>query len=194
VRYTQEEVQYIITHYATTTNSELGCVLGRHADRIASKAHKMGLKKDKEFLIEQAKNRPNSGQFKKGFTPFNKGQKLSQATKDKLKPTMFKRGNRPHNTLNVGDEREDKDGYVWVKVAEPSEWKLKHHVAFGEEVPAGFKVIFIDGNKRNFERSNLALISDADLMRQNTNQRFPTELRNLIRTLNKLKKRVTENA
>ena len=35
--------------------------------------------------------------------------------------------------------------------------------------------------KRNFERSNLALISDADLMRQNTNQRFPPELRNLIK-------------
>ena len=194
MRYTEIETNYLVANYATTTNEELGRVLGRHADRIASKAHRMGLKKDKGFLIEQAKKRPNKGQFKKGFTPFNKGKKLSQATIDKLARTMFKRGNRPHNTLNVGDESEDKDGYSWVKVAEPSEWKLKHHVAFGEEVPAGFKVIFIDGNKRNFERSNLALISDADLMRQNTNQRFPPELRNLIRTLNKLKKRVTENA
>jgi hypothetical protein len=194
VRYTQEEVQHIITHYATTTNAELGRVLGRHPDRIATKAHLMGLKKDKEFLIEQAKNRPNSGQFKKGLVPFNKGKKLKQSTIDKLARIMFKRGNRPHNTLNVGDEREDKDGYSWVKVAEPSEWKLKHHVAFGEEVPAGFKVIFIDGNKRNFERSNLALISDADLMRQNTMHRFPPELISLIRTVNKLKKRVTDNA
>jgi hypothetical protein len=194
MRYTEIETNYLVANYATTTNEELGRVLGRHADRIASKAHRMGLKKDKGFLIEQAKKRPNKGQFKKGLVPFNKGKKLSQATIDKLARTMFKRGNRPHNTLNVGDEREDKDGYSWVKVAEPSEWNLKHHVAFGEEVPAGFKVIFIDGNKRNFERSNLALISDADLMRQNTNQRFPPELRNLIRTLNKLKKRVTENA
>lgn len=194
MRYTQEEVQYIITHYATTTNSELGCVLGRHADRIASKAHRMGLKKDKGFLIEQAKNRPNSGQFKKGLVPFNKGKKLKQSTIDKLARTMFKRGNRPHNTLNVGDEREDKDGYSWVKVAEPSEWKLKHHVAFGEEVPAGFKVIFIDGNKYNFERENLRLISDADLMLQNTMHRFPPELISLMRTVNKLKKRVAENA
>lgn len=194
MRYTQEEVQHIITHYATTTNEELGRVLGRHPDRIASKAHRMGLKKDKGFLIEQAKNRPNSGQFKKGFTPFNKGKKLKQSTIDKLARTMFKRGNRPHNTLNVGDEREDKDGYVWVKVAEPSEWVAKHHIVFGEDVPTGHKLIFIDGNKYNFERENLRLISDADLMRQNTNQRFPPELRNLIRTLNKLKKRVTENA
>lgn len=194
MQYSDEDINYLVANYATTTNEELGRVLGRHPDRIATKAHLMGLKKDKGFLIEQAKKRPNSGQFKKGFTSFNKGKKLSQETKDKLKATMFKRGNRPHNTLNVGDEREDKAGYSWVKVAEPSEWKLKHHIAFGEEVPAGFKVIFIDGNKRNFERSNLALLSDADLMRQNTNQRFPPELRNLIRTLNKLKKRVTENA
>lgn len=194
MRYTEIETNYLVAYYATTTNAELGRVLGRHPDRIATKAHRMGLKKDKGFLIEQAKKRPNSGQFKKGLVLFNKGKKLSQATKDKLKATMFKRGNRPHNTLNVGDEREDKDGYVWVKIAEPKEWRQKHHIVFGEEVPAGFKVIFIDGNKRNFERSNLALISDADLMRQNTNQRFPPELRNLIRTLNKLKKRVTENA
>jgi len=194
MRYTQEEVQYIITHYATTTNAELGRVLGRHPDRIATKAHLMGLKKDKGFLIEQAKKRPNKGQFKKGLVPFNKGQKLSKETKDKLKATMFKCGNRPHNALNVGDESEDKDGYLWLKVAEPSIWKPKHHVAFGEEVPAGFKVIFIDGNKRNFERSNLALLSDADLMRQNTMHRSPPELISLIRTVNKLKKRVTENA
>jgi len=194
VRYTQEEVQYIITHYATTTNEELGRVLGRHPDRIATKAHRMGLKKDKNFLIEQAKNRPNSGQFKKGFTPFNKGQKLSQETKDKLKATMFKRGNRPHNTLNVGDEREDKDGYVWVKIAEPKEWRQKHHIVFGEDVPTGHKVIFVDGNKYNFERENLRLISDADLMLQNTMHRFPPELISLMRTVNKLKKRVAENA
>lgn len=181
MKYSNEDINYLVANYATTTNEELGRVLGRHADRIASKAHRMGLKKDKGFLIEQAKKRP-------------KGKKLSQETKDKLKATMFKRGNRPHNTLNVGDERENKDGYSWVKVAEPSEWKMKHHVVFGDDVPKGHKIIFIDGNKRNFERSNLALISDADLMRQNTNQRFPPELRNLIRTLNKLKKRVTENA
>ena len=194
MRYTQEEVQYIITHYATTTNAELGRILGRHPDRIATKAHLMGIKKDKNFLIEQAKNRPNSGQFKKGLVPFNKGKKLSKETKDKFKATMFKRGNRPHNTLNIGDESEDKAGYIWIKVAEPSVWKPKHHVIFGEEVPTGFNVIFIDGNKRNFERSNLALISDADLMRQNTMHRFPPELISLIRTVNKLKKRVTENA
>ena len=40
-----KEVQYIITHYATTTNAELGRVLGRHADRIASKAPEWGLKR-----------------------------------------------------------------------------------------------------------------------------------------------------
>lgn len=194
MKYSNEDINYLVAHYATTTNAELGRALGRHADRIASKAHKMGLKKDKGFLIEQAKNRPNSGQFKKGLVPFNKGKKLSQATKDKLKPTMFKRGNRPHNAQPIGTETKDKYGYVWVKIAEPKQWRQKHHIAYGEEVPTGHKVIFVDGNKYNFERENLRLISDADLMRQNTMHRFPPELISLMRTVNKLKKRVTDNA
>ena len=45
MRYTEIEMNYLVANYATTTNEELGRVLGRHADRIASKAHRMGLKK-----------------------------------------------------------------------------------------------------------------------------------------------------
>ena len=107
---------------------------------------------------------------------------------------MFKRGNRPHNAQPVGTETKDKDGYVWVKIAEPSAWKLKHHIAYGEPVPTGHKVIFLDGNKYNFERGNLQLVSNAELMNRNTMHRYPPELVRLLKTLNKLKKRVAENA
>jgi len=128
------------------------------------------------------------------MTPHNKGKKLSQETKEKLKPTMFKRGNKPHNTQPVGTEKKDKDGYVFVKIAEPSEWRLKHHIVYGEPVPAGHKIIFIDGNKYNFERENLKLISDADLMRLNTMHRFPPELVRVIKTINKLQRKIKNGA
>lgn len=103
---------------------------------------------------------------------------------------MFKSGNRPHNTLQVGAETQDKDGYVMVKIAEPNVWQYKHHIAFGEPVPKGHKVIFIDGNKRNFGKDNLQLVSNAELMNRNTMHRYPPELVRLLKTLNKLKKRV----
>ena len=149
--WTDEQEQYLIANYATTSNTDLAKKLGKNnADRVMAKAKRLGLKKSKEFLSEQRKTTGQSGQFKKGLIPHNKGKKLSDATKAKLAKTMFKSGNRPHNALPVCAESEDKYGYLMVKIAEPSEWKLKHHVAYGEPVPTGHKVIFIDGNKRNF--------------------------------------------
>lgn len=193
--WTDKEEQYLIANYATTSNTDLAKKLGKNnADRVMAKAFRLGLKKSSEFLSEQSKNKGQGGQFKKGMTPHNKGKKLSDSTKAKLAKTMFKSGNRPHNTLPVGAESEDKDGYVWVKIAEPSEWKLKHHIAYGEPVPTGHKVIFLDGNKYNFERGNLQLVSNAELMNRNTMHRYPPELVRLLKTLNKLKKRVAENA
>jgi len=192
--WTDDEEQYLIANYANTSNIELAKMLGKkNADRVMAKASLLGLKKSSEFLRESCKAR-TKGQFKKGMIPHNKGKKLSQETKEKLKPTMFKRGNRPHNAQPVGTETKDKDGYVWVKIAEPSAWKLKHHIAYGEPVPTGHKLIFIDGNKYNFERENLKLISDADLMRLNTMHRFPPDLVRVIKTINKLQRKIKNGA
>jgi len=192
--WTNNEEQYLIANYANTSNIELAKTLGKKdANAIGAKAYHLKLRKSGQFLRESCKAR-TKGQFKKGLIPHNKGKKLSQETKEKLKPTMFKRGNRPHNAQPVGTETKDKDGYVWVKIAEPSEWKLKHHIAYGEPVPTGHKVIFLDGNKYNFERGNLQLVSNAELMNRNTMRRYPPELVRLLKTLNKLKKRVAENA
>jgi len=192
--WTDDEEQYLIANYANTSNIELAKMLGKKdANAIGAKASHLKLRKSGQFLRESCKAR-TKGQFKKGLIPHNKGKKLSQETKEKLKPTMFKRGNRPHNAQPVGTETKDKYGYVWVKIAEPSEWKLKHHVAYGEPVPTGHNVIFLDGNKYNFERGNLQLVSNAELMNRNTMHRYPPELVRLLKTLNKLKKRVAENA
>lgn len=189
--WTDEQEQYLVAHYATTSNAELAEALGKkNADRVMAKASLLGLKKSRQFLKESCQQRENSGKFKKGMTLHNKGKKLSEETKAKLVKTMFKSGNRPHNTLQVGAETQDKDGYVMVKVAEPNVWQYKHHVAYGEPVPTGHKVIFLDGNKYNFERDNLQLVSNAELMSKNTMHRYPPELVRLLKTLNKLKKRV----
>ena len=193
--WTDEQEQYLVAHYATTSNAELAAVLGKkNADRVMAKASLLGLKKSRQFLKESCQQRENSGKFKKGMTSHNKGKKLSDSTKTKLAKTMFKSGNRPHNSLPVGAESEDKDGYLIVKIAEPSVWQYKHHIAYGEPVPKGHKVIFIDGNKRNFDKANLMLVSNAELMNRNTMNRYPPELVQLLKTLSKLKKRVSENA
>ena len=111
-----------------------------------------------------------SGHFKKGSIPWNKGTKgLAKANK-----TSFKKGHTPANYRPIGSERIDKDGYVVVKVADPKTWKLKHRYIWemhhNKKVQKGHSVIFLDGNKRNFNINNLMLVSRTQLLVMNKNK------------------------
>lgn len=108
-------------------------------------------------------NSGRTGRFPKGYKPPNairKGQRLSQATE-------FKGGQLPHNYKSVGTEILRPDGYVWVKLADPNKWRQKH-VLVWEAVngprPKGYVVIFGDGDRHNFDLSNLILISQRQLL------------------------------
>jgi hypothetical protein len=102
--------------------------------------------------------------FKKGMVAYNKGKKMSPEVYEKIKPTLFKKGHNI-NTRPVGSERIDKDGYIEIKVAMPDKWKLKHIEVWESQhgnVPKNHCVIFLDGDKRNFDINNLALITRAE--------------------------------
>lgn len=106
-----------------------------------------------------------SGRFQKGQTSWNKGKKMPEETKQKIK-TMFKKGIRPHNTLSIGDEVVTDFGYVKVKVAEPNVWKFKHRIVWElahGEIPANSVICFKDGNKLNCELDNLILLTRGEL-------------------------------
>lgn len=122
------------------------------------------------------------GSFKKGNIPFNKGKKMPQEVYEKCKATMFSKedpsiNNRTHKYLPVGTEKTDKNGYVQVRVSEPKSgwvgarfWRYKHHLIYEEhygKIPKGHKVIFADGNNRNFDVNNLVLVSCSELAKMN---------------------------
>lgn len=113
------------------------------------------------------------GYFKPGHAPANKGKKMAPDMYARCKPTMFHKGIVPHNTQPVGSESIDKDGYIRVKVAQPSKWMLKHRYLWeqvtGEKLRKGDRVIFLDGNKRNITAENLAKVSGSQLARLNQN-------------------------
>lgn len=108
-----------------------------------------------------------TGRFEKGQIPHNKGKKMPPEVYEKVKATMFKKGNRPHNTLPVGTEIADAtpEHYIKIKIAEPNVWKYKHQLIWEEHngpVPEGMNITFLDGNNRNFDISNLAMITNAE--------------------------------
>lgn len=177
MKWTPEKSLWLKQNYAFTDNEVLAKEMKCTVAAVTNRAFLLGLKKN-----------GNAGRFKKGMTPANKGKPMPAATRAKL-TTCFKKGNIPHNSLPVGSERTDTDGYLFVKIAMPDVWIAKHHMEF-EEVPDGHKVIFLDGNKRNFNKENLMVVSNAEHMGRNTIHRYPLELQNALRTLSKLNKRL----
>lgn len=190
---TKEQEQEFKRLYPTTPNKTLAQMFCISIDYAGKKAHQLGVKKNKEYLTKICQ-RENTGQFKKGHVSHNKGKKGVFFGSIR---NQFKKGHQPHNTLNIGDEREDKkDGYVWVKIGtgktKYERWKPKHHIVFGEPVPKGMILIFKDGNKRNFDKSNLELISQSENMKRNTIYRYPQPIIDLIRINKKFQRKIRE--
>ena len=95
-----------------------------------------------------------------GMPPWNAGKSFQAG--GRCAETQFKPGQMPPNWRPVGSVRTDRDGYSMVKVAEPKKWVLKQRLIYEQEHgPIGKSeiVIFLDGNRQNFDLENLACIS-----------------------------------
>lgn len=136
----------------------------------------------KESQIVSAKNRYNIKSnidtlFKKGSKPWNTG------TKGLIKPNsgQFKKGSlngHARDTVkSVGTEVEDIYGVIQVKVSDKGnrsrKWRVKHHLIYEKhhniKLEIGQKIIFLDGNKRNFDIDNLQLLSNSEMLILNKN-------------------------
>lgn len=107
-----------------------------------------------------------TGRFEPGVS-HGKGRTLSDETREKIRGTWFKKGGVAHNKVPVGTEV-FRDGYMLVKVKDGPDldqwdrWVAKHRLVWEQAhgpIPEGMMVVFLDGNTRNCELSNLALVS-----------------------------------
>lgn len=116
----------------------------------------------------------NGGRFQKRQVSHNKGKKMDPKVYEKVKRTMFKKGNIPHNHREVGSERISKDGYYEVKVAEPNKWELKQRLVYeeyyGVTLTNNDVIFFLDGNRQNLDINNLRKITRAELVRFNQSE------------------------
>ena len=161
-KWTDEEKEYLTFIVKGKTTEEI-CDL-------------MNKKFEYEFSLNQIRSAMNryklrngvNCRFEKSVIPWNKGLKgYIGANK-----TSFKKGNIPSNYKEVGTERINSEGYIEVKVSEPSRWKLKHRLIYEKyhgEIPKDHVVIFADGNKMNLDINNLISISRHHLLVLNGN-------------------------
>ncbi len=79
--------------------------------------------------------------------------------------SRFKKNDIPHNKRQLYDEFVSTDGYTYVKIKEPNTWVLKQKYIYEKyigKIPKNKSVIFLNGNKEDFELSNLLLVDDCD--------------------------------
>ena len=117
-----------------------------------------------EFLKENCNGRTNKELAELVNKQFCKNYKQASIKKYKLLLGL-KSGLRVYHNAPIGTERLY-HGYIQVKVKQPDVWKLKQTVVWENangKVPAGYRLLFLDGNKKNVTLDNLTLVSQAEL-------------------------------
>lgn len=116
-----------------------------------------------------------TGRFEKGQIPHNKGEKYPDRPPNS---GQFQKGNKPPNYVPVGTINYTTDGYPKEKIGEPNQWVLKHRKVWEDNfgpIPKGHSVCFLDGDKTNYDISNLILLSREELIRMNHNDYFSSD-------------------
>ena len=194
--------EIIKKRFSNERTQDLANDLGLTYSQVANRAFSMGLKKSIEFKMSDKSGRQNlieggkPFRYPKGHQPHNKGVAMSSDVYNRVKPTMFKKGGKPHNTQPVGTIhfRTDKAGrtYAYIKIKD-SDWRLMHRVVWEQHngpIPPGHVVRFKDGNTMNWDINNLEMFHQSGNMELNTIRRFPAELQEVIKLKSKLKKKI----
>ena len=110
-----------------------------------------------------------TGRFQKGMEPINKGKRwdefMSPEAQKRSRTTCFKKGIIPKNSRPIGSILQRDDGYLWIKVQDGSgrqNWKQLHRYVWEKangEIPAKYKIVFLDGNTTNCSLDNLMMVS-----------------------------------
>lgn len=212
-----QDVAELSRRYPHEQTKVIAADLGRPIHTVYQKANGMGLKKDAAYLESEASGRLNgrdtrglSSRFRKGLVPANKGLRRPGWAPGRMASTQFKagemRGAAQHNYVPIGTERISKDGYLERKVTDDHpvparRWVAVHRLvweASNGPVPPGHAVAFLPGRRTTeadaITLDGLELITRAELMRRNTIHRYPSELKQTIRLVGKLRRAIEERS
>lgn len=206
-KYTDEDARYVAEHYATMSAREISEKLGCSHSWVVSTAKELGLRKSKEWIAERAKvvtmrlaHGSKATQFKPGHCPMNKGRKqVEYMTPEQIArtaATRFRPGNRPVAWRPIGSERVNVDGYREIKMREGLRgWDPKHKVvweAYNGEVPKGYCISFLNGDKQDCRIQNLYLKTRRELLMENGLANYPKEVRDVIHLRAVLKREINK--
>lgn len=189
--WTAEEVQVLTEQYPHVSTPAVAMLLGLSRGQVFRKAKSLLLKKDPAVIA--------ATRFKPGQASWNAGTNF--ASGGRSVNTRFKPGNKPQTWRPIGAERVTKEGYLERKMTDTGVTRqdytpVQHLVwrAAGREIPQGHVLVFLDGDKRNFELDNLDLISRKELMRRNSYHNYGPEIAKLVQLRGAISRQINKRA
>jgi hypothetical protein len=199
--WSKRELKLLHKLYPHQSTEIVAGILKRKIRSVYNQAALHKIKKTNVYLTTMPDHVPTfneagaSHRFSKGCVPFNKGKKLSEATYNKIKPTMFTNGHMPVNHRPVGSERVSVDGYIEIKIAEPRTWQPLHRLVWEETfgpIPKGMNVQFVTKDKLNVHPWNLELRTKAQNMKNNSVHNYGSEIAKTTQLLGALNRQINK--
>jgi len=197
-RFTPEEDQFIKDHYLSLPASMISRLLGRSKGTARQRMTLLGLTVPEAIKAQFVKDHI----FKKGMTPANKGKPIGQwmgkQQQENMKATQFKQGRLPWNTrpkLEVSKRQKRGEKPYLVIFLTTHRPKYLHRYIWEQSngsIPKGYNIVFKDNNTLNCNLDNLIIMSNAELMRRNSAQRFGPEIFKIIQLRGALNRQINK--
>ena len=192
-KWTQKETDTLRKLYPNTPTKDICKQLNRTIGSVYTQVNKLKLKKSQEYLDKYVYTiKPNvRTQFVKGQSAWNKGMKGLQIGG---KETQFKKGQKAHNWKPEGSIRITVDGYTEIKIGKKFVlWHRHLYATHIGEVKPNDVIRFKDGNKQNFDLSNLEKITRGEHAVRNSVHNLPEEIKEIINLKKTITKLITEH-
>lgn len=208
--WTASELDALDRLYPDRTAKEIAEALNRPVSSIYRMAGIRGLHKSVEFFASPASGRLDgvrgeSGRFKAGQTPWNKGK--PHPSSGRSAETQFKKGEMSgaaqHNYVPIGSTRITRDGALERKITDDPNlsparrWAPVARLVWEAEhgpIPPKHVVRFLPGMATTIEDEitldRLECISFAENMRRNTFRRYPENIARAIQMRGALNRKI----
>lgn len=114
------------------------------------------------------------------------------------KRCQFKKGHKIFSIKPVGTEVKNTNGYTIIKVANPDKWIPKSHYIWqkynGRKVKKGEQIVFLDGDKTNFDPENLILTKIGEIQALTMHHKYTNnaDINKALLVMNRLKRTIKE--
>jgi hypothetical protein len=197
-RFTKEEDQYLTDNYLIFSSHELERQLDRPHGTVRQRYKLLGL-----IVPYSLKERfKNESCFQKGVKPFNAGiprvSWMSSKGIKKVSQSQYKPGNLPWHTHKSNEvvkwQKPGEKPYLIIYIKPTVRKYLHRHIweQTNGRIPKGQKIVFKDGNTLNCNLDNLEIVSDSEMMKRNSAQRFGPEIFKIIQLRGALNRQINK--